>query len=175
MGTTWCSAFSRSGEGRIFFRLLSVPSGEKYAKLATTFLLVAHRTPCALADFIVQWGIPKDPNDWKKWGLNKIKDDPVKRGNEEGLLSFAMSGPNARGSQIFVNLVDNSKTGNDLDSQGFSPFAILKNKEDLKYFANLNEASVKLDQMQAKEQGNAYFDGAAPGELAKWKSATVIT
>jgi len=126
-------------------------------------------------NFIVQWGIPKDPNDWKKWGLNKIKDDPVKRGNEEGLLSFAMSGPNARGSQIFVNLVDNSKTGNDLDSQGFSPFAILKNKEDLKYFANLNEASVKLDQMQAKEQGNAYFDGAAPGELAKWKSATVIT
>ena len=43
--------------------------------------------------FIVQWGIPTDPKAWDQWGLNKIKDDPVKKSNKTGTLSFATSGP----------------------------------------------------------------------------------
>ena len=48
-----------------------------------------------IPDFIVQWGIPADPAEWKKWGEQKIADDPVKVSNTIGTLSFAMSGPSA--------------------------------------------------------------------------------
>ena len=65
-------------------------------------------------DFIVQWGIPADPKVYQQWGENKIKDDPVRTSNKPGTLSFATSGPHARGSQMFVNFEDNSS----LDDQG---------------------------------------------------------
>lgn len=64
--------------------------------------------------FIIQWGIPADPVAYKKWGDNKIKDDPVRTSNVQQTLSFATSGPDARGSQIFVNLSNNDG----LDEQG---------------------------------------------------------
>merc|ERR1719422_2854947 len=46
--------------------------------------------------FIVQWGIPKNPEDWTKWGQNKIMDDPVKTSNKSGTFSFATSGKDSR-------------------------------------------------------------------------------
>ncbi len=68
-------------------------------------------------DFIVQWGIPADPAAYLKWGENKIKDDPVRVTNGKGTISFATSGPDARGSQMFINLCDNG----DLDGCGTAP------------------------------------------------------
>ena len=56
-----------------------------------------------------------------KFGEDKILDDPVEMSNERGTVSFATSGPNARGSQMFVNLGDNAQ----LDEQGFAPFAVV--------------------------------------------------
>ena len=38
--------------------------------------------------FICQWGIPADPAQFRKWGENKIKDDPVKTSNTRGKISF---------------------------------------------------------------------------------------
>ena len=114
--------------------------------------------------FIHQWGIPADPAEYKKWGDNKIKDDPVKVSNKPMTLSFATSGPDARGSQLFVNLGDNL----DLDGQGFSPFAEVTKGFDL--FAGCAEAKSKVDQQSGKEQGQAYF-GKFP-ELSYWKSVT---
>jgi len=69
--------------------------------------------------FMVQWGINGDLNKYNKWYAQKIKDDPVKKSNTRGMLSFATSGPDARSCQIFINFGDN----NGLDEQGFSPFA----------------------------------------------------
>ena len=71
--------------------------------------------------FICQWGVPSDPREWDKWGANKIKDDPVKVSNSPGTVTFATSGPDARGSQLFINYGDNK----DLDGQGFSPFGVV--------------------------------------------------
>ena len=68
-----------------------------------------------VSDFIVQWGIPADPNLYAKFGDNKIRDDPVLQSNQAGTVSFATSGPNARGSQMFINLNDNES----LDDQGY--------------------------------------------------------
>ena len=68
-----------------------------------------------------QWGVPADPKEWPKWGDNKIKDDPVKTSNTAGTMSFATSGPDCRGSQVF-NYEDSCSQ---LDDQGFAPFGKL--------------------------------------------------
>ena len=101
--------------------------------------------------FICQWGVPASPADWQKWGANKIKDDPVKVPNAPGTLSFATSGPDARGSQLFINYGQNM----DLDRQGFSPFAAVTSGMDVAL--RFGEAQSKVDQNEAKEKGNAYF------------------
>ena len=119
--------------------------------------------------FIVQWGIPKEPADYQKFGEDKIRDDPVKKTNAKGTLTFATSGPNARGSQIFVNLDDNDS----LDDQGFSPFGMVTEERMLGAFVRCTEAKQKLDQAAAKQQGNAYFEKMAP-ELSYIKSAKII-
>ena len=72
--------------------------------------------------FICQWGIPANPDMYREWGDNKIMDDPVKVSNTRGTMSFATSGPNARGSQVFINYSDDNAQ---LDSQGFAPFAVV--------------------------------------------------
>lgn len=113
--------------------------------------------------FICQWGVPSDPREWDKWGANKIKDDPVKVSNSPGTVTFATSGPDARGSQLFINYGDNK----DLDGQGFSPFGVVTKGLDVaQRFA---EAKGKVDQNAGKEQGNSYFSQFP--ELSVIKSA----
>ena len=46
-------------------------------------------------------------------------DDPPDLKNLRGTLAFAMSGPQTRATEIFINLADNAV----LDQQGFVPFA----------------------------------------------------
>eukprot|EP00308_Calcidiscus_leptoporus_P022624 CAMPEP_0119400646 /NCGR_PEP_ID=MMETSP1334-20130426/141972_1 /TAXON_ID=127549 /ORGANISM="Calcidiscus leptoporus, Strain RCC1130" /LENGTH=172 /DNA_ID=CAMNT_0007424555 /DNA_START=14 /DNA_END=532 /DNA_ORIENTATION=+ len=106
-----------------------------------------------VSGFIIQWGIPADPKLYKKYGDNKIKDDPVKTSNKARTISFATSGPNARGSQMFVNLDDNSS----LDGQGFAPFAeVLEGFECFNSVCKDYERSGP-DQQLAKEHGNKYL------------------
>mmetsp|Transcript_1000 Transcript_1000/g.1225 ORF Transcript_1000/g.1225 Transcript_1000/m.1225 type:complete len:185 (+) Transcript_1000:151-705(+) len=117
-----------------------------------------------LPGFISQFGIPASPAAWEKWGANKIKDDPFGvQGNQRGYLSFATSGPNARGSQIFVNLVDNRES---LDPQNmFAPFAKVvtgMNECVERFFSGYTEANQKPDQLAAKQFGNDYFEQEFP-------------
>ena len=134
----------------------------------------------------MQWGIPASPGQYSKWGDNKIKDDPVVYKNVKGTLSFATSGEDSRGSQIFVNMSDNNNSddalaGNDggLDKQGFAPFAELENSEDLSEFTKCYEfgrtmaersSGMTIEQDQGKAHGNAYFLNLCP-KLSKWTKA----
>ena len=126
-------------------------------------------------DFIIQWGIPADPAAYAKWGDSKIKDDPVRVSNAQGTLSFATSGPDARGSQVFVNLGNNDG----LDEQGFAPFGVVE--EGLEAFAlmsskvgDIRDASGKgPDQSAAKSGGNAYLKEKFP-TLSYIAAATVL-
>jgi cyclophilin family peptidyl-prolyl cis-trans isomerase len=70
-----------------------------------------------VAGFIAQFGIPGDPAVSRAWKQRTIPDDPVRQSNTRGTLAFAMTGPGARSSQLFINLADNSR----LDAQGFAP------------------------------------------------------
>lgn len=87
---------------------------QRFADLVDDGYFTECRFHRSVPGFIIQWGIPADPKAYAKWGDNKIKDDPVKVTNSKATLSFATSGPHARGSQIFVNLGDNEG----LDDQG---------------------------------------------------------
>ena len=69
--------------------------------------------------FIAQFGVHRDFNVHGTWRELFIVDDPPKEKNLRGTLAFAMSGPNTRATEIFINLADNPA----LDAQGFVPFA----------------------------------------------------
>jgi homoserine O-acetyltransferase len=45
----------------------------------------------------------------------------VKQSNTRGYIGFAMTGPNLRATQVYINTADNSRN----DAQGFSPFGRL--------------------------------------------------
>lgn len=69
--------------------------------------------------FMAQGGMNGDPAIQTVWGRANYPDDPVKRSNTRGFVTFAKtSAPNSRSTQIFINYGDNSS----LDAQGFAPF-----------------------------------------------------
>ena len=70
-----------------------------------------------VANFIAQFGIAGEPAIARRWATETFPDDPVVRSNTRGTIGFAMTGPNTRTTQLYINLVDNSR----LDAQGFSP------------------------------------------------------
>lgn len=71
-----------------------------------------------LPGFVVQFGIHGNPKISSKWKQANIKDDPVKKSNRRGTLTFAKAGPNTRTTQVFINLRHNRR----LDQKKFPPF-----------------------------------------------------
>jgi len=69
------------------------------------------------AGAFVQFGIAGDPAVAGVWREQKIKDDPVKQTNIRGTIAYAMTGPDTRTTQLYINLTDNSR----LDKDGFAP------------------------------------------------------
>ena len=70
------------------------------------------------AGYIAQFGIPGDPAVAAVWRERTMSDDPVRETNLQGLVGYAMTGPNQRTTQIYINLRDNTQ----LDAQEFAPF-----------------------------------------------------
>jgi homoserine O-acetyltransferase len=68
--------------------------------------------------FIAQFGLHGEPSVNAIWKQNYIKDDPVKLSNSRGSVSFAMTGPHTRSTQVYINTGDNQR----LDADGFAPF-----------------------------------------------------
>jgi cyclophilin family peptidyl-prolyl cis-trans isomerase len=64
-----------------------------------------------------QFGIPGDPAIAARWRNETIADDPVRESNVRGTFAYAMTGPDARTTQIYINLRDNSHQ----DKDGFAP------------------------------------------------------
>lgn len=69
------------------------------------------------AGFIVQFGIPGEPGVSAVWRERAFLDDPVRQSNTRGMVAYAMTGPDTRTTQLYINLGDNSR----LDEQGFAP------------------------------------------------------
>ncbi len=123
--------------------------------------------------FMVQFGLPANPADNKKWG--SLSDDPVKESNKAGYVTFATAGPSTRTTQIFINYADNSR----LDGQGFAPFGKVVSGMDVvqQLYSEYGEgapqgAGPAQDQIQSL--GNAYLNRDFP-KLDYVKSARLAS
>lgn len=67
--------------------------------------------------FVAQWGYSGEPVLDSIWRALPIVDEPTVGSNVRGVVSYARAGPETRGFQLFVNLVDNVRL-DDLASGG---------------------------------------------------------
>jgi cyclophilin family peptidyl-prolyl cis-trans isomerase len=130
------------------------PEGAKrFQDIVQKRLLQDARFFRVLPGFMVQFGIPGLPEVAAHWRTKGIPDDPVKKSNTRGMMSFAMSGKNTRTTQVFINYANNAF----LDEKGFSPFAeVLADGMDVvdKIQRRYRE---RPDQGKIQKEGNAYL------------------
>jgi peptidyl-prolyl cis-trans isomerase A (cyclophilin A) len=118
--------------------------------------------------FIVQFGLAADPAVTRKWKEPALTDDTVLQHNVRGTLVYATAGPNTRTTQLFINLVDNSRG---LDAQGFAPFGTVISGMDAvdAIYPGYGEAP---QQPLIESQGNAYLQPQFP-KLDYIRKATI--
>lgn len=109
--------------------------------------------------FMVQFGIPADPEVAKKWRDAKIEDDPVRYSNVKGRITFATSGPDSRTSQVFVNYGKNTF----LDERGFAPFGqVIEGMEVVEALNSEYGGGPSEDQAQIQRLGNQFLEKKYP-------------
>jgi homoserine O-acetyltransferase len=115
--------------------------------------------------FIAQFGVAGDSAVATTWYHRGFPDDSVKTSNVRGTIGFAMTGPGARTTQLYINLVDNAR----LDAQGFAPIGrVISGMEDVvdRLYGGYGETSgggVRAGhQGPLVAGGNAYVDRAFP-------------
>ena len=114
--------------------------------------------------FIAQFGIAGDPAVTRKWKDRYFPDDSVRASNVRGTFAFAMTGPNLRNTQVYINLVDNRQ----LDAQGFSPVGRVIEGMDVvdRLYSGYGEdagGGLRLGrQTRMLEEGNAHLDADFP-------------
>lgn len=111
-----------------------------------------------------QFGIPGQPAVARIWRHQTFEDDPVNAHNVRGTFAFAMTGPNARTTQIYINTGDQSRQ----DQMGFSPFGNVSEGMDVvdHLYSGYGETSGggmrAGHQDKLFEEGNAYLDREFP-------------
>lgn len=112
----------------------------------------------------VQFGIAGDPGIAQVWRNASFPDDPVKASNQRGTFAFAMTGPNARTTQIYINTSDQIAQ----DAQGFAPLGkVIRGMEvvDALYsdYAERSGSGMRAGrQGRLFEEGNTYLDSEFP-------------
>lgn len=102
--------------------------------------------------FVVQFGLPGDPEVAREWRTRVIPDDPVRTSNRPGTMTFATAGPNTRTTQLFINLGNNAN----LDGMGFAPFAEVV--EGFEVVQGINAAhGERPNQGAIQSRGNDYL------------------
>ena len=120
-----------------------------------------------VSGFVVQFGVASTPAMTKAWNI-PMKDDPVKKSNTRGVLSFAASGdPDTRTTQVFFNLADNSR----LDKVGFAGIGVIS--KGIEVVDSLYAGDRELpDQAKIERIGNSYLQKEFPN-LDYIKTATI--
>lgn len=124
--------------------------------------------------FMAQFGIHANPQVNAQWYNAMIKDDPPRKSNTRGYVTYAMGGANTRTTQVFINFIDNSR----LDGMGFAPFGQVT--KGMSVVDNLysgygdgppNGRGPRQDLIQSR--GSAYLEKEFP-KLDTIKSATLV-
>lgn len=125
--------------------------------------------------FIVQFGLPGNPEVTPHWLDATMDDDPVQASNVRGTIAYAMTGPGTRTTQVYISLVDNTR----LDEQGFAPFGRIVEGMDVVdrlyggYGENAGGGLRRGDQSRIYAEGNEHLDRDFP-ELDELIRATVV-
>jgi peptidyl-prolyl cis-trans isomerase A (cyclophilin A) len=127
-----------------------------------------------LPGFVVQFGLPGDPDLGRAWRSARISDDPVTQSNTPGAITFATAGPNTRTTQVFINLGKNAN----LDGMGFAPFGKVADGMDIvgKLHSGYGEGAPHgrgPDQGRLTSEGNAYLEKQFPN-LDYIKKAAIL-
>ena len=102
-----------------------------------------------------QFGIPGDPAIAAVWRDRSITDDPVKESNTRGRFAFAMTGPDARTTQIYICKTDMSAQ----DKDGFAPLGTVVEGMDVvdRLYAGYGESAG--GGMRGGKQGRIFAEG----------------
>jgi peptidyl-prolyl cis-trans isomerase A (cyclophilin A) len=109
--------------------------------------------------FMAQIGIHGKPEMNNLWRDQRIADDPVKKSNLRGFVSFATAGPGTRTTQFFINFADGNSR---LDGMGFAPFGQISSGMDVvdALYAEYGEGAPQgqgPNQGRIQGEGNAYL------------------
>ena len=124
--------------------------------------------------FMVQFGISGDRKVNNAWSTAQIEDDPGKKSNLRGFLSFATAGANTRTTQLFINFGNNAT----LDGMGFAPIGEVIEGMDVvdSIYSGYGEGQPSgkgPNQNRIKSLGNSYLSKEFP-ELDYIQSASVV-
>ena len=126
-----------------------------------------------LPGFMAQFGIHGDTAVTTAWRERRIADDPVRRTNLRGMVTFATAGPGTRTTQIFINYGNNDR----LDAMGFAPFGqVVEGMEVVdKLYGDYGEGGGRgrgPDQFRLNVEGEKYLARQFP-KLDKINKATI--
>ena len=119
----------------------------------------------AVPDYIAQFGIPGRPEVSAVWRNQAIPDDVPREDYGRGVVAYAMTGPGARTTQLYINLKDNTERQKGL---GFAPIGTVVEGMDVvdRLYSGYGENSG--GGMRAGKQapmfqgGNAWLDTQFP-------------
>jgi cyclophilin family peptidyl-prolyl cis-trans isomerase len=129
-----------------------------------------------IAGWISQFGVAGDPAVSAVWANRAIRDDPVRASNIRGSLTFAMTGPDTRTTQISISRRDNVRQ----DGEGFAPLGYVVEGMEVvdSLYSGYGERSGggmrAGKQQRLLGEGNAYLDREFP-LLDHLIRATVVT
>ena len=123
--------------------------------------------------FMAQFGIHGDTAVTTAWRERRIADDPVRRTNLRGMVTFATAGPGTRTTQIFINYGNNDR----LDAMGFAPFGeVVEGMEVVEaLYGGYGEGAPRgrgPDQFRLNVEGEKYLARQFP-KLDKINKATI--
>jgi cyclophilin family peptidyl-prolyl cis-trans isomerase len=145
-------------------RSLAPRGADRFYHLVTTGFYDNSRFYRVIKGRFAQFGIPGDPAIAAVWRNERFQDDPVRASNTRGAFAFAMTGPNARTTQIYINTGDQSRQ----DAMGFAPFGRVTSGMDTidNLYSEYGETSGggmrAGHQGRLFEEGNVYLDREFP-------------
>lgn len=145
-------------------RALAPRGADRFYHLVETGFYDDSRFFRVIAGRFAQFGIPGNPAIAGIWRSQSFPDDPVRASNTRGTFAYAMMGPDARTTQIYINTSDQLQQ----DAQGFAPFGKVIEGMDIvdKLYNGYGETSGSGmragKQGKLFEEGNAYLDREFP-------------
>ncbi|HUL02662.1 MAG TPA: peptidylprolyl isomerase [Gemmatimonadales bacterium] len=148
---------------------------DRFKELVTSGFFDGVRFFRVVSGFMAQFGVNGDPAVAAKWRDKRIADDPVKKSNTRGMVTYATAGPGTRTTQLFINYRDNSM----LDAQGFAPFGQVVEGMDVvdRLYSAYGDGPPRghgVDQGRLQAEGNAYLEREFP-KLDYVRKAALLT